>query len=224
MLETTTTLGIIQNVIRDIGKGGVSPVEEGRFAILMSFGTERSRNNVEKAAYETVARIQHSIKKHMNKTTTFGISTAEDNIFLLESMYMQANKALQYKMYKGINSIIRFSELSYSNKTDEIYTLVNELRGLISNHGEVGECIGKIFAGISGERLPKEKFDFIMHRLLSILIDALLANDIREDDIAGRDFDLFYGNMFYQFEVIEDFRAYFIDTFDRICRLQTLLP
>jgi two-component system response regulator YesN len=217
-LLTHTTLGIIQDVIRDMGKGGVSPVEEGKFVIFMSFGKERSRYNVEKAACETVARIQHSIKKYMNKTTTFGISTAEDNIFLLESMYMQANKALQYKIYKGVNSIIRFSELSYSHKTDEIYTLVNELRGLILSHGEVGECIGKIFDRIRGERLPKEKFDFIMHRLLSILIDALLANGICEDDIAGRDFDLFYGNMFYQFEVIEDFRAYFIDIYDRICR------
>lgn len=185
-----TLENILSNLCEEIGKISYVNLEGGKFVFIMSFSNEVSEVKIN---YETIANInniENTVKRFLNITMSFGISSLCPSIAELPSHYTEACTLLEKGYYKGENYIVQKSELSKVDNSHRFEGLsVSDEKNIIAcirslNNESVLKAIENVF-----KNLKAEKFSYDTVKIINIDLINLLQRTIKEFNLT---FDRIY--------------------------------
>lgn len=208
-----TILGIIEETFLSKIKGIVVSAGDAKYMIVCS-PIEKSEATAQRHIYELLLKTQSAIKKYTNQTTSFGISPIGNDIMSLGGIYTIANKALQYKLYKGTNSIIFNNEAVYNDFMGSSQSIIQTVKASLQESLDSHTQIDELFQKLKEIKPPKDKFDLLMNGLQSIFYVFALEKGL--DEIWG---DTLKMSILNRFETVGDYQLYFNGLIEKIALL-----
>lgn len=118
-IQSLSNIG--DEVMKDFCKALISYMGEGKFIIIVSLGRILSYQHVHNQLIEIIYRIKSSVKRYLNVTLSFGVSSICEDIASIAEGYLEANQALKDKFYTGKDSILW--QNSYKSLKETLLTL-----------------------------------------------------------------------------------------------------
>ncbi len=162
--------------------------------------------------------LKEAIINEMPFTVTIGIGRICNSIMNLSDSLEEARKALEYKIYLGIDEVISINNID--DKPEELYyysdkekLLVNNLR--IADSDAVMTLIGEIFKDIAENRNLSQKYIHqLFDRILNALIEVMIDLDLKVQDIFHSETKLY--KVLEGIETIAEAEEWFKDVCSRI--------
>lgn len=212
---------ISTDILKDMGNALITNMEEEKFAILFSPGNLRSSLEIHNNIITSINRIKESIKRYLNITACFSISSTIDNIMYINKYYMEAEKNLKNKFFKGKDSV--FQENIVTNKKKEILNLdMNDEKTIIAalkfaNREKLYECIKNVFNSIMLHDVSQISIQIICVELINIVNRIASESAINIKDIYS-DGEIPYEEM-KKYETINEVRDWIISIYDRLLKI-----
>lgn len=178
---------IVQQILNESKHSYVVYLEQGKFAILMSLGKSYSKLYVYNQMYQIIERIRMSIKRYLNLTACFGVSSVCPNIEKINHYYQNAEHLLHEKFYKGKDQL--FMDVPDKIMKNDFVTLTTdqETKILISlktfDEEKLIQTLDDIFAEVIKQRLNHNATHMIVAELINIASRVANQAGIKMDKI-----------------------------------------
>ncbi|UQZ82595.1 HTH-type transcriptional regulator YesS [Paenibacillus konkukensis] len=187
---------IISNIgnelIRERGWGYSVELDQHRVALLVNFDRER-RAEAEKELDVIAARLKELIEQRFKTYITLAIGDVHEGMDHACESYFEALSALDYKMYRGHSSIIRYREIAEADR-HYYYPIETEIQLInFTKSGDVDnvdKLIGNLFhAHFSQRRITPELGRSLFTNMVSTLWKIINPMDPLYREVFGEKFD-----------------------------------
>ena len=218
-------LEIARDILNERTGTFVGHIANGAFVIIFSFGDINSSAYIYNHITSAIERIKTSIKRYLNITACFGISSECRNITGLSGFYREAQSLLKERFYEGKDRILRRNN---TEKTaDRFISLdLKDERNLVLNiksfeRQEVHKIIGDIF-----NRIVREKVDYQAVQMIAAELFNIASKIARECDV---DFSGFVKGMPFKtlqkYDTAADIKEWILEIYDGLMKtLQAKAP
>ena len=166
---------ILTNVCSETGKMVHVYMEDGKFAFVMSFAGAASEAQISSKAVSNICNVEGTIKRFLNITMSFGISSICPGFSRLKDFYSEAGMLLENGYYKGSNYIIQKNELVNGSAPQvpsglsaaEEKHIISCIRGLKKD--SVLEAVNGIFSDLKARKASYESAKIVSIDLINIL-------------------------------------------------------
>jgi len=160
-------ISIVEELAQQIGRGyGVELIEDKGIALLLSIKDKYMGENY---LNELALKVKDIFKRRFNFTLTVGIGNIYEDIEMIHESFLEASRAACFRISKGYDSVIFYTEIEKSEKRkykyptniedsilmmirqvrkDNIDETVNELKVYIKNNIMSPEAVQCVFLGI----------------------------------------------------------------------------
>ncbi|WP_139904474.1 response regulator transcription factor [Clostridium thermarum] len=211
---------ISTEILNDMGNAFITNIEEEKFAMLFTPGNLRSCSEMHNNVFASINRIKECIKRYLNITACFSISSTIVSIMDVHKYYVEAEKNLKNKFFKGKDSI--FQENIVTNKRKEILTLdMNDEKTIIealkfANREKLQECIKNIFNPVILNEMSQASIGIICVELINIVNRIARESGINIKDIYS-DGEIPYEEM-KKYETINEVRDWILSVYERVLK------
>jgi len=212
---------ISTDILNDMGKAVISHIEAGKFVIIFSFGNMRSNLYIFNNVITTIDRVKTSIKRYLNITACFSLSSLFNDITEISKYYKEAEIALKDKFFKGKDKIIRGS--SAVNIGNEFLNLdINDEKMIINclksiDRQKVRDCITAIFEKILKNRASQKSIQMICAELINI-INRVARESAIDTKMIYSDEDIPYNEM-KKYETITEVQEWILNIYEKLISL-----
>ncbi|TDF90595.1 response regulator transcription factor [Paenibacillus piri] len=216
-----TLLDISNEILSDWEKSIIIHKGREKFAIIFSLGHIHSRMYVYNQLYTFLNRIRTEIKKYLNITASFGVSSVCNEMSQLHHAYSEAASILKDKFYKGKNGI--FIESTSSKHEEGFFCLdIKDEKAIYAalknqDFETVKSLIDAVFNKISRLRLSSKSTQMICAELINIVNKASKDAGIEMSKLytAG---DIPY-NLIQKYEVLMDIKSWILNLYHKFIEI-----
>ncbi|OME85061.1 hypothetical protein BK120_10985 [Paenibacillus sp. FSL A5-0031] len=215
-----TFMDITDNILADTGNAYMTPIENGKFAILFSFDTN-SKFIWHTIISEALSRIRLSAKRQLNLMLSFSVSEMCSKVNVLHEYFNEADKALQERFYEGGDVVIwpgiqrkagADSGASFSVDVKLERTLLSLLAA--SNEKDLVIKIEELFTRMNEARAPHK-----MAQMVAVELIHLVNRKAKEAGIADK--DLFEGDQnpylaIGKFDTLSDLKEWIVGVYKKL--------
>ncbi|WP_339204446.1 response regulator [Paenibacillus sp. FSL K6-3182] len=217
-----TFMDITDNILADTGNAYMTPIENGKFAILFSFDTN-SKFIWHTIISEALSRIRLSAKRQLNLMLSFSVSEMCSKVNVLHEYFNETDKALQERFYEGGDVVIwpgiqrkagADSGASFSVDVKLERTLLSLLAA--SNEKDLVIKIEELFTRMNEARAPHKTAQMVAVELIH-----LVNRKAKEAGIADQ--DLFEGDQnpylaIGKFDTLSDLKEWIVGVYKKLSR------
>lgn len=162
---------------------------EGRSVILISNGSPYSLLKVYNDVYTLVQRIQSSLKRYLNMTACYAVSSVIPKASQLYDTYISLCAYYEQRFIKGNDQIFMANEMEISNRPmitlgyEEEKSLISNIRGF--EEMVVLDKVEAIFERLLEQRADRSSTMIIARDLLRIILSILKENRIPYERVFG---------------------------------------
>jgi two-component system response regulator YesN len=214
-------IDISTEILKDMGKAVISNIEDEKFIIIFSLGSMRSKLEIHNYIIAAIDRIKASIKRYLNITASFSISSPIDSIVSLSGCYKEAEKALEDKFYKGKDTILQ-GKLE-SKPEDEIFNLnINDEKNIISclksiDRKNLQMYIDTLFNKIVLYKMSQRAIRMVCAELINIVNTVARESGI-DTKLIYQDDEIPYDEM-KKYETISEVELWILKVYEKFLRL-----
>lgn len=210
MVFLETVENILSNLCSEMGKTEYVYIDDGKFAFVMSFAGTASEAQINSNSVSNVCNFEATVKRFLNITMSFGISSICPSFTKLGEYYMEACAVLENGYYKGSSYIVQKNELpkdcaseSFNglNVLDE-KNIISYIRGM--KRESVMHLLDEIF-----KRVKEKRASYNSIKMISVEMINILERLIKELGIPS---NLVYPDNVNPYDEITRFR-----TMDELC-------
>lgn len=178
---------IVQQILNESKQAYIVHMEQGKFAILLSYGKSFSMLYVYNQMYQIIDRIRSSIKRYLNLTACYGISLVCANLHKINQYYQKANSLLDEKFYRGKDQL--FMEDSKKIIQNDFMTLAVEQEKTIIlclktyDQEMLKKTLDSIFEWVIEQRFNHNSTHMIVAELINIANRVATQSGIKMDEI-----------------------------------------
>ncbi len=163
---------ISAEILKENAKAVVSHLQDGKFAVIISFGNLRSDLCMHNIIITTISRIKSSIKRYLNITACFSYSKIFNDIADINKYFKEAEVVLQDRFFRGKDRIMDKSSCNapyveyVSLELSEEKSMIEALKA--QDHKKIEECIDNVFSKFIDNRLSYNSVQMICAELINI--------------------------------------------------------
>ncbi len=191
----------------------IAMVEDGNIAILFDgdFYQHKEKH------VDGLNTILQRIRDRLHVTATFGVAPPGANLANLGAYYLRALQALQYKLYTGMNRVIDYSALTFSEHlSKELSQQIDSWLDSANFSEKSNAMLNIIFERLQKERPPYKAFHLLMMKMVGGLLNK--AGDLATlGNVFG---DLTPQLIFFGCETCDDYHRWFEKKIDSLRRIQ----
>ncbi|HEY5585836.1 MAG TPA: response regulator [Ruminiclostridium sp.] len=171
-----------------------------------------------------MAELCLSLSQTLNELTgvslSIGIGTKKSDVREISLSYKEACEAINFKLIKGNNSVIAFSDVVFWNSCRENSDILDDLYDQFVFNMKYGlytqsvETINKIYKNIEATDFSINSFRTSTFAILSICLDIIDKSNIEFEDFDKTHMNLF--NEIFTLNTIPDFKRLLEDVISRI--------
>lgn len=178
---------IVQQILSETKQAYIVHMEQGKFAILFSYGKTFSMLYVYNQMYQMIDRIRLTIKRYLNLTACYGVSPICPNIHKVNQYYQKANHLLDEKFYKGKDQLF-MEDSKKIIKNDFVTLTVEQEKTIILSLKTYDQAILKksldsIFSWVIEQRFNHNATHMIVAELINIASRVATQSGIKMDEI-----------------------------------------
>jgi two-component system, response regulator YesN len=214
-------IDISQNVLSDFRKVAISYLEKGKFIIIFSVGNLNNNYYMHNQINTIIDRIRTSIKRYLNITACFSISSSFNDITEIHKYYSRTEKVLREKFYKGKDLIL--SQNTDENPKENFITLnISDEKYLTSITGacdrlKVNSFINDIFSKIVDSKASYESIQMVSAEMIHIVNKVAKQSDIEILKIYSNE-DVPYSKL-QKYGNVNDIKQWILGIYDKIITL-----
>jgi two-component system response regulator YesN len=181
---------MLSNICTEMGRSVHVQIEDAKFVFIMSFSKIVSEAKLYSEAMANISNIKNTIKRFLNISMSFGVSSLCPHINGLSHYYREATELLEKGYYKGGGYIIQKTEVENNNSYKEFTGLnVSDEKNILNcvrSFNEIGinNSLEEIF-----NNLKVKKCSFETVKVVSIDLINILQRLIKESNLT---LDMFY--------------------------------
>ena len=204
-----------------MGRAIITNIEEERFIILFSLGSIRSSLEIHNSVFTSIDRIKTSSKRYLNITACFSISGVFDSIMELNKHYLEANKILKEKFFKGKDMV--FQKHIEDTEQKEIFNMdIRDEKTIIvalksADWQKILQCINEIFDKILLFGKNQRSIQMICVELINI-VNRVAGESGFETKEIYRGEDIPYDEM-KKYETIKEVKEWIISIYEKLAKL-----
>lgn len=188
---TNTMESILSNICTEIKNVEHVQLENGKFAFIMSFDKVVSEARLNQEVISKVSNIENTVRRFLNITMSFGVSSPCPSIVNLKDYYNEACRLLENGYYKGTDYIIQKNELT-NNVVQTEYTglSVSEEKKIISyiralDNDGVMEALESVYKNLKENKCSFEVVKIVSIDLINILQRITKELNLNRENIYG---------------------------------------
>jgi AraC-type DNA-binding domain-containing proteins len=216
---------VCNQVIALYTKGAGAIMESDKIALVVSAGSDAG-DSFHQMLQTICNRIIDELSVIHDFTISIGVGGIYDNKDSVRKSYLEASKALKYRLLFGYNCVITYAEIcdftnSFSYPIEEENHIMNNLRQNSSQ--EIFEAIEKIIGEFNLFKTKKINYEIVMHcvtKLVNKTLEYLASSYISVADIFGENYDVYYE--FTGIETLSDLKQWLEFFYERIITYQQL--
>lgn len=218
---TDVFIEIVQQILNETKQAYIVHVEQGKFAIIFSFGKANSMLYVYNQMYQIIDRIKISIKRYLNLTACYGVSPVCPTLHKINQYYNKANLLLDEKFYKGKDQL--FMEDSDKIVKNEFMTLTATQEKTIIlclktyDAETLKKTLGEIFDWVIEQRVNPNSTHMIVAEIINIASRVATQSNIKMDEIFSAN-DVPYSKM-QKYDTIIDVKNWILEIYLRLLLL-----
>ncbi len=218
---TDVFMEIVQQILNETKQAYIVHVEQGKFALIFSFGKAYSMLYVYNQMYQIIDRIKRSIKRYLNLTACFGVSPVCPTLQKINQYYNKANLLLDEKFYKGKDQL--FMEDSDKIIKNEFMTLTTEQEKTIIlclktfDEETLKKTLDEIFNWVIEQRVNPNSTHMIVAEIINVASRVATQFNIKMDDIFSAN-DVPYNKM-QKYDTIIDVKNWITEIYLKLLLL-----
>lgn len=198
-------MDIIQKTLVGVTGTLTACIDEDKYVIIFSGKTYINKQQNPVSVKHVLTRILSKVSELLRITLTFGVSDVGGNITNIAAYYMNALKALDYKLYVGTNCIIWYSECFFASEIpDDLYKSIDAWSKSSFDSAESGKLLQDIFAIMMSLRLPYSLYQLLLLRMVGVVLNRV-ENQYSMSRIFG---DLDMTMVFWGCETCQDYHSW----------------
>lgn len=214
-------IDISTEILKDMGRAIITNIEEEKFIILFSLGNMRSSLEIHNSVLTSIDRIKTSSKRYLNITACFSIGGVFDSIMELNKHYLEADKILKEKFFKGKDMV--FQKHIEISEQKEIFNLdIRDEKTIIvalksADWQKILLCINDIFERILLFGKNQRSIQMICVELINIVNRVAGESGLETKEIY-RGEDIPYDEM-KKYETIKEVKEWIISIYEKLAKL-----
>ena len=215
-------LDISRKTLSGNGKTVIFQIDGNKFAIIVSLGKARSDLYIYNQLVSMVDTAKSNIKRFLNITASWSISSIFYNIADIHKYYVEAEKRLQDKFFKGKDKIIREAVEKTESKKDFYRLNIDDEKKLEKmlkclDLQKVNELIGRIFDEVESCKLNYKSVQMICAELINIVNKVARETGIEAGTLYSSD-KIPYSEI-QKYETVTDLKKWILDVYGRLINL-----
>jgi len=165
-------LNVLQEILRDYGRGEVCHDTDNRYLLLLSSAIPLSAHDQYQQQHQLLDHIRRVMRSYFNITVTFALSSTAHDLLPLRAMYRECLHAMSYKLYVNADEFISGDANLKWKASEKIRLSLEELETVLRIHGEQLVREFHLWSErVQGKVLPQSReamvrdFNFLLHRL-----------------------------------------------------------
>ncbi|GIP35000.1 helix-turn-helix domain-containing protein [Paenibacillus sp. J2TS4] len=206
---------VVENLSGKIGDGWGAEYREGRGIVVLLNILEGSEGLDQLT--ELGVKAKQFANQHYRMGITIGIGRVFSDLVKIHKSLAQADHAARYRLVKGGNQVICYSEVKQSKESIIWYPLEPEkllVRAIKQgNSDEVRKVIRDMISSIVSQPISIERVEFICFDMINTVMKTLLEMDMKIEDADQAIERIFVS----RFETVEALEPIMIEFCDRVC-------
>lgn len=176
------TVGLVADIVSNMGQGVVIPQPDNRFTILFSMKNTRSLLVFYNYVSACIQQIRSHLKMQYNLTACYSMSENIYKVSQLSEVYQKTSAKLQDKIYHDYDVVIREKAIpqpvneNYNISVEEEQTIIRHVKGM--DEAATADYLQSIFEMRRKNHLDSSRLQILFAELLNILNRVL-----REDNL-----------------------------------------
>lgn len=125
LLYKSAVRNVVEELCMSNGKGYTTEPGEDEVGVLISFNSLEKEKNIDEMN-RIAKKILDTFDQYFNLTLTVGIGNMYNDLPEIKNSYNEARVALEYKIIKGNNTIIKYEDIKVVPGLVNYYSVVNE--------------------------------------------------------------------------------------------------
>jgi YesN/AraC family two-component response regulator len=187
-------ISLIESALSDEFYCICAEIEVDKFACIVNSQDKTSLNN--EKLIQGMEKVKNLMKEKYPFTVTFALGRVYENIRNIRSSFVEAKKALKYKLFKGNDEIIEYtyieesSEELYFYKSEKEKALINNIK--TGQRDEVFNLLNIIFEEImENPKTTKIYVHQFFMRILDSIISTIIEINIGVESVFGENYNLY---------------------------------
>ena len=220
-----TVLDISNEIIMmEWGKAERFFLGDGRLLLVFSADTISSYYSVYTQLIEIINKMRKSIKNFLNLTAGFSISKICPNIMEFDKYYLEADKVLMNKFYRGKDKVFTVDSMGEIKNVFIALTIEDEknINIYLQSHNDkqISQYISKIFDNIVQLKANHKSVQMVCIELVNIINKTCKLYGLKTSDIYSNDGNPY--NRIQKYENIMDIKEWLINSYRKLIRLMEL--
>lgn len=209
-------INVIEELSEELGVGyGVELVNDRGVALLLNLKEEYIK---ERHISEFAFKTKEFFKQYFDFTLTVGIGTIYTDIEMIHESFLEANRAVYYRLIKGYDNVIFYEDIKDRHKRQYKYPVELEDELIMSikqgKSQEIERITSEIAEYITKGSLSLEAVRCICFGIINTIMKTLNEMNIEPNSHFGDDRSILFAQ---PFETIDDLSMRIIDFCSAVC-------
>lgn len=175
-------------------KDSVCLIKQNTLVLFLLFNNSIPASKLNYSCFEIAKLISDYLKSIYNFTISIGVSRIFTNVSNIISAYDESARALEYKFYKGFNSIILISDVPLQKEisTTFYYSFYQSIMEKVLTRNESGlkNELSSLFESIISNKTINENYiKTLIIQLLNLILFNLKSKNMNVEDLSN-DFEI----------------------------------
>lgn len=209
-------INVAEEFAREMGCGyGVELIDERGITLLVNC---REEYNHERYYSKLAFKTKDFFKQHFGFTLSVGVGNTYDNIFKVNDSFLEANRAVYYRLIKGYDRVIFYEEAKVSQEKGYRYPVEQETELILAMKQGKSSEVERITKGINvflaESMMSPESVQCICFSIINAVIKCLDEMNIEAKDCFNDEKESLFAQ---SFETIDDVGERLLIFCSKIC-------